>query len=131
MKFKMKEEAWKRSNRSYTYQSPEPKPQQRRREVQFAHQYGTSSSRRKWRQTGQGGGWGLVITVSHNHCLTQCPQKHRRDVGTEEADRCVSKIFSGLKFISWVLSVEMTVYSTSAVSCQLKVLINFNEVIKI
>ena len=57
------------------------------------HRYGTISLRKKLRQTGRGGmrglkgvkggrgGW-LVITVSHN-----IPNKHCRDVLTEETDR--------------------------------------------
>ena len=29
---------------------------------------------------------------AHHHCLTQRPQKHRRDILTEEADRCRRKL---------------------------------------
>ena len=59
--------AWKRSEGGHIYQSPEPKPQQRRREVQLATDMGQHHQEEsEGKQAKEGGG-------PHHHHLAQSP----------------------------------------------------------
>ena len=67
------------------------------------HRYGTTSSRREWRQTGRGGGG------PRHHRPAQRPRQHHRDVLTDEADSRRRKLLWVDFILSWVLSVQRTV----------------------
>ena len=96
---------WKRGEGSHLYKSPEPKPQQLEMvEGIICLQYGTTSLRRGWQQTGRGG---VGASFPSLHITSPITMAQRE---TDEAERGQWKLFCKWYFILWYLSLMYCTY---------------------